>query len=105
VVIRMNLAELLSWVLSGGGAGVASYFLWNELEGTFPDYMGRWSKKAKRYATLGMASVLAILAYLVVVAMGYEPTPEDVKGWVESVFSVIAVSIGLSQMIHGMRHL
>jgi hypothetical protein len=33
----MNLAELLSWVLSGGGAGVASYFLWNELEGTFPE--------------------------------------------------------------------
>jgi hypothetical protein len=64
-----------------------------------------WSPKAKRYANLLLASLLGAGAYLVGVGLGYEATPEDTKGWIEAVFSAIALSIALGQIIHGERNL
>jgi len=44
-------------------------------------------------------------AYSAGVAMGYEPMPEDVRGWIEAVFAVIAVAVMSSQAVHGFTKL
>jgi hypothetical protein len=100
----MKLVELLVWLVSGGGAGVASYWLWHELEEVIP-ILKKWSAKAKRYANLLLASLLGTVAFMAGVWMGYEATPEDVRAWIEAIFSAIALSIALSQIIHGERDL
>ncbi|RLC84853.1 MAG: hypothetical protein DRJ03_13100 [Chloroflexi bacterium] len=96
----MELNELLSWILSGGGAGIIAYWLMDHLP-----FLIQLSSEYKRYASLIIAGILAVAGYLVAVSMGYQPQPETIKAWVETLFSVIGVAIGLSQFIHGRRRL
>lgn len=96
----MTLQEFLIWVLSGGGAGVAAFILM-EWIGNNTDLQ----PDLKRYLSLALASTVAVAAYAAGVAMGYEPTPEDVRGWIEAVFSVIAVAVMASQAVHGFTKL
>lgn len=92
----MSLQEFLVWVLSGGGAGVVAFLLM-EWIGKNTDLL----PDLKRYLSLALAGIVAVVAYAAGVAMGYEPTPEDVRGWIEAVFAVIAVAVMSSQVVHG----
>ena len=94
----MELQDLLIWILSGGGAGIIAYWLMENLA-----FLVQLPSQHKRYASLVIASGLAVLGYLASVGMGYQPMPETVKAWIEVLFSVIGVAIGLSQFIHGAR--
>jgi hypothetical protein len=96
----MALSELLTWVLSGGGAGVVSYWLMEHLA-----FLVQLKPQSKRYVSLAIAGGLAILGYLAAVGMGYQAEPGTVKGWVEVLFSVVGVAVGLSQFIHGAKKL
>jgi len=96
----MSLQEFLVWVLSGGGAGVVAFILM-EWIGKNTDLQS----DLKRYLSLALAGLVAVAAYSAGVAMGYEPTPEDVRGWIEAVFSVIAVAVMASQAVHGFARL
>jgi len=96
----MSLQEFLIWVLSGGGAGVVAFLLM-EWIGNNTDLQS----DLKRYLSLALAGVVAVGAYSAGVAMGYEPMPEDVRGWIEAVFAVIAVAVMSSQAVHGFTKL
>lgn len=75
------------------GRGVSADGMDREKHDLLPDL--------KRYLSLALAGMVAVVAYAAGVAMGYEPTPEDVRGWIEAVFSVIAVAVMSSQAMHG----
>ena len=92
----MSLQEFLIWVLSGGGAGVVAFLLM-EWIGKNTDLQS----DLKRYLSLALAATVAVAAYSAAVAMGYEPMPADVRGWIEAVFAVIAVAVMSSQAVHG----
>lgn len=96
----MELSALLAWILSGGGAGVVSYWLMEHLA-----FLVMLSGQHKRYVSLALAGGLAVLGYLVAVGMGYQVAPVEVKGWIEALFSVIGVAIGLGQLIHGAKQM
>jgi len=96
----MSLAEILTWILSGGGAGVVSYWLMDHLA-----FLVMLAPQYKRYVSLALAGGLAVLGYLAAVGMGYQIAPVMVKGWIEALFSVVGVAIGLSQLIHGVKKL
>jgi len=96
----MGLNELLTWVLSGGGAGVVSYWLMEHLA-----FLVMLAPQYKRYASLALAGGLAVLGYLAAVGMGYQVAPVEAKGWIEALFSVVGVAIGLGQLIHGAKQM
>ena len=96
----MSLQELLTWILSGGGAGVIAYWAMENLA-----FLVMLAPQYKRYTSLTLAACLAVVGYLAAVGMGYQVGPETAKGWIEALFSVIGVAIGLSQLIHGARQM
>lgn len=94
----MELSALLTWILSGGGAGVMSYWLMEHLA-----FFVMLKAQYKRFVSLALAGGLAIAGYLIAVGMGYQVAPAEVKGWIEALFSVVGMAIGLSQLIHGAK--
>ena len=93
----MELKVFLLWLVTGGGAGIVGYWLMDQVTKRFPDM----TSELKRYLSLTIAAVLAMLAYYVQTVLAYVPTPETTQAWIEVLFSVAAVAIGLSQAIHG----
>ena len=96
----MSLQEFLIWVLSGGGAGVVAFLLM-EWIGKNTDLQS----DLKRYLSLALAATVAVAAYSAAVAMGYEPAPENTRGWIEAVFAAIAIAVMSSQAVHGFTRL
>lgn len=91
----MELSELFFWILDRGGAGIATYWLMEHVA-----FLIALAPQYKRYVSYMIAGVLATLAFLASVGMGYQPEPETTRMWIEALASVIGVAIGLSQLIH-----
>ncbi len=91
----MELSEFLLWLVSGGGAGIVAYWLMERIGKNIA------SSEIKRYLSLALAAGLAMLAYYGQTFLGYVATPETAQAWLEALFSVAAVAIGLSQAVHG----
>jgi hypothetical protein len=92
----MTLQEFLIWIISGGGSGVIAYWLLERIGERV-----NIDAEIKRYLSLVLAGLVALGAYMAGIGIGYEPQPDTARAWVEAIFSVIAVAIGLSQAIHG----
>jgi len=93
---ELTLGEGLTWVLSGGGAGVVAFFLIDRvpfLAKLMPDY--------KRYVSIGLVLVLCGLAWGASMLLQYTPVPRDWIAWVEQGFSIGFVGITTSLLIHG----
>ena len=94
-----NLKDFLVWVLTPG-AGVLAYWLMENVP-----FLVNLEARLKRFAAFGLSAAFGILAFLVMVGMGYEAVPVDWRAWVEALFSVAAVAGGLSQILHGLLKL
>ena len=94
----MELSELLAWLVSGGGAGVIAYWLL----GVIPAFE-ELAAEAKRYVAFALTAALAVGAWYVTILLQCTPQPETAKAWIEAVFSVIAVALGVNQIIHAKR--
>ena len=93
------LKEFLSWVLTVG-SGVAAYALINNVK-----ELAALEPVAKRRAAVLLSGAFALLAWLGMVGAGYTATPATALAWIESVFAVVAIPFGVSQLIHGERDL
>lgn len=92
----LTLEGALRW-LTGLGAGIIAYLILNRWPwyNTLQDYL------AKRLIALLSPAPLAILAFLLLVVVGYEPMPGSPVAWVEavwvtgigSIFAYLAYSI------------
>ena len=94
-----TLLKTVLFYLIGPGAGVAVFWLMGKLP------LDSWSSEAKRYVSLAGAGGLAMVAYWLSVVLAYLPTPETIQGWVEMLFAVGGVAVGLSQALHGRVYL
>ena len=94
----MTLQEALQWVLVGGGAGWLAY----AIIGWLPA-LEKLRGDAKRYASFIMTALLACAGFELEVIFGFETAPVTVQGWLEALFSVIAIAITVSQTIHAAR--
>ncbi len=91
-----DLQSALVYVLSGGGAGAAAYWVaerWPAVQ--------QLGSEAKRYALLALTAAFAWLAWLVAIAMLFLPAPADWRAWVQQAFSVALAAYLASQLIHG----
>lgn len=96
------LKQFLIWIAFSGGSGFVAYLLWEQLE--------KWFKKvaalpadAEAYITLAVTGVLAVAAYLIMVAMGYTPEPDTAKMWIEAIFAVLGPAVGITKVLHGIK--
>ena len=92
----MELQTFLEWVIASGGAGIATFFLIQEVKA-----LATLAPAPKRYAAIAISGGIAVAAYLAMVLMGYAPTPQAWNTWVEQVFLYASTGFGLSQIIHG----
>ena len=93
------LANVLKY-LSGPGAGAASYWFMERhprLKALSPDY--------KRYTSLALAAIIAAGAFVASVGLSYAARPASAQGWLEALFAVAGVAIGVSQGVHGYKKL
>jgi hypothetical protein len=93
------LAQVLVWVVSGGGSTVVTYWVMEEL--MEPDM----SPKTRRYASLAMAIAIAWAAVLIATGMGYREGFADWRAVIEELFAVAFLAVGGSQWLHGKRRL
>ncbi len=96
----MELKDFLAWLVTGGGAGVIAYVLVDQVA-----WLQELAPRTKRLAAIVLSAVLAILGYLVMMAMGYEAWPLTVYQWIERLFFYATSAFTLSQIIHGQRDL
>jgi len=92
------LEQVLTWIIGGGGAGALTFLLMEKV----PE---EWTSEAKRYLSIGLAFVFAVAAFGLSVLFKYTPKPETWQAWIEACFAVGFVACGLSQAIHGAKHL
>jgi hypothetical protein len=95
----MELRDLLVF-MTAGGAAIAAYYL---MENVFA--LASLAPAAKRWAAYLLTAGIAVGAYLLQVAMLYQPAPVDWRGWVEVLSAVAFGAIGLNQIIHGQARL
>ena len=91
-----TLAQVLTWIVSGPGAGVLAFWA-----------LGKWAWFAertaehKRYLSWASTALLAMAAFSGAVGLGYTPSPADVQTWAEALFAVAFLACGFSQTLHG----
>jgi len=96
----VTLAEGLAWLLSGGGAGIVTYFLIDKVP-----FLAKLEPDYKRYVSIALVVVLAAAGWGISMAMGYSPVPETWRAWIETAFSIMFVALTTSLVIHGGRDL
>lgn len=90
----LSLPDLLTFV-TGGGAAVLAFWLLDRIS-----WLGNLNPEQKRYTAYVLTGGLAVLAWLIKLAMLYEPTPADTRAWAESLYSVAAGAIVANQLLH-----
>ena len=100
----MDLRTLLTTLVASGIGGTAAYWLlekWAWFAGLTAEY--------KRFAALALNALVAILAYLAMLGMGYQTPPADWRAWIETIANVVialgATTFAVSQVWHGARDL
>jgi len=99
-----KLAEVLIWLVAGGGSGVAAYALWAFLENEIPD-LANIPARYERWICLGISVLIGVAGYFIQGAMTYRPWPVEAQAWIEQIFSVVALSVLAAQAIHGSKRL
>jgi len=106
----VTLREGLLWLM-GAGAGVLAFYALDRLESSVrqtPRWfvaMRSWylllGSEDRRWTAFALTGVIAVVAYLLALLMGYVAAPGLWRAWVEELFSVIAAAIVASQIAHG----
>ena len=96
----MTLQEALSWLISGPGAGVLSYWIMDKAP-----FLKELLSEYKRYCSLAIAAAIGMAAFALSVTLQYTPMPADPKAWVEALFAVGFLAAITSQVTHGRRDL
>ena len=93
---EVTLEYGLAWLLSGGGAGVITYFAMDKVT-----YLKKKPPDAKRYWSIGIVCVLVLAGWGLTMLMGYSPVPETWREGVEMAFSIGFVGLTTSLVVHG----
>jgi hypothetical protein len=97
---RELLAKVLTWIVSGGGGSVVTYWLMEKV-----GFLAALTPKWKRRASFAIAAVLPLLAWGASIGMGYNPVPESIVAGIEEAAAIFGLAFGVSQIIHGERKL
>jgi hypothetical protein len=91
----MELRAFLLLLMGEPLAGLLAYKIVDAIPA-----LARLAPQAKRWAACAVAGGIAVLAYLVAIAMLYMPAPGDWRAWIAQAFLVATTGFGMSQLIH-----
>jgi len=94
----MNLNDALVWIISGGGAAMAGFYLVEKVA-LFADLV----PEAKRYAAFALTGLLAVGAWCALTALTGAVWPVGLAAWVDALFAVAAGAIIAGQAVHGVK--
>jgi len=90
----MELTDILTWVVSGGGAAVVAYFLIGKIK-----FFWQFEGDTKRYIAFGLSGLVAVAAWLLL-SFGTETLPAgNWWVWAQKLVLVFTTSFSLSQLI------
>jgi hypothetical protein len=85
------------WLLASGGGGAIAYWLMDKV----PALANIKRPDVKRYVSLIIQAALPIVAWLIMLGLGYESAPVTWQGAVERMFALAAGAIIVGQGLHG----
>ncbi len=91
-----TLADFLQWAATGVGAGAIAFALMEILP-----FLKGWSSEARRYASLLLTALVALLAWGISILLGYVPAPGTPEAWIEMLFVLLYSCLMTSQALHG----
>lgn len=105
--------NLLVRLLQSGASGIIVYWL---LEQPFMLGFVAWLEEAsvwftfgaaelKRYVAIGLATVLSLALYMLMLIVGVATLPMGWVAWVDLVLWLGGLSYGTSQVVHARKHL
>jgi MFS family permease len=89
---------IVTWVCSGGGAGVIGFWLVEHLKWK---WLQSLADDQKRWAAFVFAGVAAVVVWALATWLANEPFPVLPREWVATIISVITTAISFSTGIHG----
>lgn len=95
----LTLKDLLTFFTTYG-ASEAAYWLMEKVK-----YLAQLQPECKKYTALAIAFVVADLAWLATVGLGYVTMPVGFVSWLEMLVGVGLAGSGLSQVWHARREL
>ena len=93
---QMTLLEFVIWVVSGGGAGVFSYFLMEKVQ-----FLANLASEVKRYVGIGLTSLIALAFWAGGIGLGYFEQPAGWQAWLEGAFAIAWAANTVALVIHG----
>jgi hypothetical protein len=91
----MDLASILTWVVSGGGAAIIGYWLCNNVP-ALAQLVGDY----KRYAAAGVTAFVAVAAWALLTAGTGTAWPVGWWAWVSQLVGLAAAAFEGGQFIH-----
>lgn len=97
----ITLQGFLALFVAGGSIiGAAVYWIMD----TF-DFFKNLQPAPKRFVSLALSAALPVLAWVIMLIMGYDAAPATWQGWIERIFALALTPILVSQGVHGLRDL
>jgi len=91
----MELQVFLRFVMTGGGAGLAAYWLIDNVP-----FLANLASKAKRLSAFAISALLADAAFIALAYAGYANIPVGALSWAEQLFAVGTSAFGLATLLH-----
>ena len=94
----MNLTDALVWIISGGGAAFAGFWLVERIA-----WFAALTSEVKRYAAFAITGLFAIGAWTALTALTGTAWPATWGAWVNQLFAIAAGAIIAGQAVHGAK--
>lgn len=92
----MQLVIILRWLIAGGGAGSASFWIVNRIS-----WPVNYPSEHKRYFAMAIAAAIAMAAFAFSVLVTYTIAPVTPLGWLENLVSVGFAAAASITLVHG----
>lgn len=93
-------AKILIWLITGGGAGVVAFWIWDKIEKASEKARG-FGGCIKRWVILGIGAIISVLAFLCLAWFGLVALPSSPQAWVNTIIAVVGLAYVSSQQAHG----
>ena len=90
-----DLGSVLAWLVSGGGASLAAYWLMEQVA-FFSGLRDMW----KRYVSFALSGSIAVGAWSALIALTGTAWPTTPEAWIMELFRVAALGIIGGQVVH-----
>ena len=91
--------SVITWVIEGGGAGIISWWLFEQLVKT--KTIKKMKKEWKRFWAVIFAVIIGGIVAYVGSLLNIYPLPEDLEAWFDLLVKIGLLAVAANQLAHG----